>query len=410
MFKLYTALLLAVVSILVLISRLYDAATAESHFLYPQEEAFLELLFSQADPGSDVRGLPLTQAPLAQLALPQDIRSLLLQGKVAVLQDEAQGYYFYKLQTGSEATPSALVSVVGPIYYPPPQEPLTHWLWELAAYVLLALALLLLCWPLYRDVKKLQHHCRHISNVNFATKSRLGRSSMLKSIGDTMDQMADKLAFHTAQQRDFLNAVSHDFLTPLARMKFALATIPNTPASADTVQGLKSDVTELECLIDEFLSYAELTQYQPQLQLQQFSATDVVQHCFDRIKPLVDVRCAIDADIEQICTDKSCFERIMLNLISNAMRYAKSEVRVSIRQQQGIEITVEDDGPGFNAAEADTLTQAFKQGRLSAQQFYRGSGLGLPTVVLLCNHVGAQFALGKSAVLQGASVRISLAA
>lgn len=404
MLKLYGGLLLAVVSSLLLFSRIYDISTQQPHLLYPQEEAFLSQLFALADGSMPLSQLPVASLPLNQLAIPDETRALLQQGGTAVLQDKAQAFYFYRQ---NPAEPSQ-ITIVGPIDYP--ESPLdrqpVHW--QLLPYALLALALLLICWPLYLDIKKLQAFCARVSRVDFGTTASITRLTMLGSIGNTMADMAQKLAFHRNQQRDFINAVSHDFLTPLARMKFTLAMGRSAQGEAitDTFESLDEDLTELEQLIDEFLSHAELTQYRPSEQRQRFSGRQLVADCFAKFQPLVSVTLEIAGEADDIVQDKAGFERIMQNLISNAARYANSRVRVSLNGEKNLLVQVEDDGPGFIAADTDSLLAAFHQGELSAHQLYQGVGLGLSTVALLCRHLSAKVTLGRSQTLGGACVTL----
>ncbi|MCL2919386.1 ATP-binding protein [Shewanella litorisediminis] len=80
--------------------------------------------------------------------------------------------------------------------------------------------------------------------------------------------------------------------------------------------------------------------------------------------------------------------------------------RVSLNGEKNLLVQVEDDGPGFIAADTDSLLAAFHQGELSAHQLYQGVGLGLSTVALLCRHLSAKVTLGRSQTLGGACVTL----
>lgn len=405
MLRLYGGLLLAVIATLMLVSRLHGSLMEEEHLIFPQEQAYLDYLFAIAEGAPAEKLLPVAQLPLAQLQLPKDVMGLLHSGGTAVLQDEQHQYYFYRLV---QRNPS-LTSVVGPVFYPQPQSDTESYIWKVLPYGILAFALLLLLWPLYRDIKKLQNYCWAIGQASEPNAIALQRLTLLTSIGQTLEMMQQRLMLHRRQQRDFLNAVSHDFLTPLARMKFALASTSKTPPD-ECHESLQEDIVELECLIDEFLSYAELTRCEPSSLVESFSAHDVFQRSIARLKPLVKVHFYVAGNIDTIRLNRSTFERIVQNLLNNAGRYATEQVRITLEQGARLQLTIEDDGPGFPDESETTLLEAFHQGPAAKESFYKGSGLGLSTVALLCQHLNAELVLSRSQRLGGAAVSICFAA
>lgn len=403
--RFYLALTLLVLASLLLISRIYDAATLRPQLLYPPEQALLPALFAVAETGQPIGDLALQQLSLADLALPADLASQLAAGGMVVLQDEQQAYYFYR----QHRTQAGVVQAIGPVHYQ--QAASGFRLEELLPYALLAVALALFCWPLFRDIRRLQRYCQQISEVDFQGRLQLGASSLLSGVGETLTRMAEKLAFHHRQQRDFLNAVSHDFLTPLARMRFTLVNARLMPASPLPLDSLTDDIAELEALIDEFLSHSELRQYRPFLQRQQFSARAIIEPCYQRLLPLTPATPALQLQlaVDDIELHQGCFSRIVQNLLSNAMRHARSQVKLSLWMDNGLVLCVEDDGPGFADQQLPQLLQAFVQGETSSSRLYQGKGLGLSSVALLCRYAGATFTLATSPGLTGAAVTVHFA-
>lgn len=104
--------------------------------------------------------------------------------------------------------------------------------------------------------------------------------------------------------------------------------------------------------------------------------------------------------------EESDLEEMAGNLIDNACKWAASEVRVSVRagtEGPGLEIHIEDDGPGLNATERQAVTR--RGVRLDEKT--SGSGLGLDIVMELAGVYGGALDLG-AAGLGGLSAVLSL--
>lgn len=103
--------------------------------------------------------------------------------------------------------------------------------------------------------------------------------------------------------------------------------------------------------------------------------------------------------------DPQDMEEILGNLLDNSLKWCRSALTLSARKRTGgIEVTVEDDGPGIPAADR---TEAMRSGaRLDTSK--PGTGLGLAIASELLQAYGATVALEDSATLGGLAVRITL--
>ena len=93
------------------------------------------------------------------------------------------------------------------------------------------------------------------------------------------------------------------------------------------------------------------------------------------------------------------------NLIDNACKYGRSEVKVQVRQPQaeGLLIVIEDDGPGIN--NADRARVLGRGARLDLQQ--AGQGIGLAVVGEIASRYGGEIVVQVSS-LGGARLVVSL--
>jgi two-component system sensor histidine kinase RstB len=83
--------------------------------------------------------------------------------------------------------------------------------------------------------------------------------------------MAEHLQQLLAIQRELVRAVSHELRTPVARLRFGLEMIGSRPRprlGEKYLEGMDSDIQDLDGLVDEMLTYARLEQGSPELNFQ----------------------------------------------------------------------------------------------------------------------------------------------
>ncbi|GFG74898.1 sensor protein KdpD [Mycobacterium botniense] len=195
---------------------------------------------------------------------------------------------------------------------------------------------------------------------------------------------ADKL------RRSLLSAVSHDLRTPLAAAKVAVSSLRaedidfSAEDTAELLATIEESIDQLTALVGNLLDSSRLAAgvVRPQLQLVYLEetvqralvsigrgATGFFQSGIDRVK--VDVGGAV------VLADPGLLERVLANLIDNALRYAPdSIVRVNAgRVGDRVLINVIDEGRGVPRGTEEQLFEAFQ--RLGDQDNTAGAGLGL---------------------------------
>ncbi|MGH6770504.1 MAG: PAS domain-containing sensor histidine kinase [Xanthobacteraceae bacterium] len=129
-----------------------------------------------------------------------------------------------------------------------------------------------------------------------------------------------------------------------------------------------------------------------------FVPAQVVEDCCDLLglkarEAGVELVTALPADLPEIVADKRSLQQIMLNLMSNAIKFTRRSGRITVRAQgegQFIAITVEDTGVGIGADDLPRIGDPFFQARSSYDRHHDGTGLGLSIVKgLLTLHGGA---------------------
>ncbi|MCB0935413.1 MAG: sensor histidine kinase KdpD [Mycolicibacterium sp.] len=191
-------------------------------------------------------------------------------------------------------------------------------------------------------------------------------------------------------RRSLLSAVSHDLRTPLAAAKAAVSSLRSDDVgfspedTAELLATVEESVDQLTALVDNLLDSSRLAAGAVRPELKRVYLEEVVQRALlgisrgttgfgpgglDRVK--VDVGDAV------AMADAGLLERVLANLIDNALRYAPdSIVRVNAgRVSDRILINVVDEGPGIPRGLEDQMFDAFQ--RLGDRNNRYGVGLGL---------------------------------
>ena len=209
----------------------------------------------------------------------------------------------------------------------------------------------------------------------------------------------------------FLSSMSHELRTPLnAILGFAQILssdrLPSTLEQKKEFAGhiLKSG-RHLLTLINEILDLAKVESGTVSLSLEPVGLDAILQECRDMIAPLASQRgigmTFPDACPLNVLADRTRLKQILLNLLSNALKYNREhgEVRIACAPQPGgrVRISVRDTGMGLDGEQVALLFQPFNRlGQEGGTE--EGSGIGLVVtkrlVELMDGHIGVSSEAG----------------
>ena len=214
------------------------------------------------------------------------------------------------------------------------------------------------------------------------------------------DRMRGRIQSAISQRTEMLAGVGHDLRTPLTRMKLQLAMLGDSQDILD----LKSDVAEMERMVDEYLSFARGEGTEDVAVTDIASTLDQVVRRARSTEVDIDLETSGDLVIE---VRPDAVRRCLTNLVSNAARHGET-VRVSAdRNRDAIEVTVDDDGPGIPQDEREAVFKPFYRLDGSRNPETGGTGLGLTIARDVARSHGGELAIEDSP-MGGVRARVRL--
>ena len=200
-----------------------------------------------------------------------------------------------------------------------------------------------------------------------------------------MARAIEPLAESERQRTALLNAVSHDLRTPIAAAKAAISSLRAPEVmwtEADQRELLATAEQAMDRLTDLVTNLLDLSRLQagvlPVLNAP-VGIDDVVARALDHVGADHRVEVDVPSDLPEVVADAGLLERVLANVVQNALRYAPvgSPVRIAGSSYgEVVEVRVIDRGPGIPTGVLDAVFQPFQRGN-DAPSNGAGVGLGL---------------------------------
>jgi signal transduction histidine kinase len=181
----------------------------------------------------------------------------------------------------------------------------------------------------------------------------------------------------------FIALASHELRAPVAVIHGIGVTLNNRREQLELdevarLHGVLNEQTDhLAALVDQLLDLSRLEADAIKLERQEVVVRECVEEIVTTVAPQHED--AIEIEVEpklRALVDRNAFERIMANLIANAVRYGAPPVRVTAAQRDThFRVTVEDRGPGVGKDFVPRLFERFARGQ--SRPGAKGTGLGL---------------------------------
>jgi two-component system osmolarity sensor histidine kinase EnvZ len=202
--------------------------------------------------------------------------------------------------------------------------------------------------------------------------------------------MKERIQRYVDQRTLLLASVSHDLRTPLTRLKLEVALAEPSPR----LKAIKRDLAEMEHMIDEYLAFARGEDGEA---LEIVGLRGLIQEVSEGATR-AGAQVQVDADGGLAANVRpNAFKRALSNLVMNAAVHGEHvEVAARARPSGGVEILVDDDGPGIPPERYEDAFKPFSRLDESRNQNEKGVGLGLAIARDLARALGGDVTLDRS--------------
>jgi len=282
--------------------------------------------------------------------------------------------------------------------------------WGLAEYALGSL--LILAFVAVLVAFTVARRIRVESNSNDTARNELveGQQRLVEEL-----QQSDKI------KTEFLSTISHELRTPLTSIVGYLEMMQDgyggdlSPQHVSMLDVMDRNSRRLLSLIEDLLVLSRIESGTFKLARASVDIEFIVAGAVQALSPLVAAKkLCLDVDIApdagDVTGDAGQLERVVLNLVSNAIKFTKPGGRIKVtaaRRSDRVVITVTDDGIGIPKDEQQKLFTRFFRSSSAGENAIQGTGLGLTIVKSIVEGHGGTVSL-ESDEDKGTSVTVSL--
>jgi signal transduction histidine kinase len=262
---------------------------------------------------------------------------------------------------------------------------------------------------LTRPVRQAELATRQIAAGDLSARAPVSTSNKkdeLTSLIASINTMAAVLERSKGVERQFLLSVSHDLRTPLTSIRGYAEAIADGALPDPAVGGniILSEARRLERLVGDLLDLAKLESRSFALTLGSVDLVDVAAGTIDGFRPeTAEASVTLDLDSSGEPTivngDPDRLAQVAANLVQNALKFAGSQIRVSVDSANGwARLAVSDDGPGIATEDLPHVFERLYVSRHQPQRKEIGSGLGLAIVRELVTAMGGTVQASGSSI------------
>lgn len=207
------------------------------------------------------------------------------------------------------------------------------------------------------------------------------------SMAESLQQQIMQLEQLSSMQRRFVSDVSHELRTPLTTVRMAADVLYEARSSyqgevARSAELLSTQLERFESLLGELLEISRFDAQVAELELSQVNLETVTQNVAQSLSSLIEKRKSplkISGHSVEILADSRRIERIIRNLLSNAIEYGVgSPIEIQFgSNEEAIALVVRDFGPGLKPEETRLVFNRFWRSDPARARVSGGTGLGL---------------------------------
>lgn len=291
--------------------------------------------------------------------------------------------------------------------------------WSFALVLVAALIIsLLVIWWFIRSLRKIQYMVKSFEAGDLSARVTVRQQDELGTLSQSINRMADTIVRNIEElkqvntlRRDLIANISHDLRTPLAIIHGYVETLSIKKDTLTEAQRQKyihivlNSTQKLKYLVNDLFELTKLEARQIQPHFETFALQDLLQDIAVKYQFLAQDKSLnlvthLDQSTVLVRADLAMIERVMQNLLDNALKFTPPEgnIRISTRQEQDrVRVEVANTGSLIEEAEQPLIFDRYFMGKSLGGG---GSGLGLAIVknILEIHHTEIKL---KSSIQEG---------
>ncbi|MBL4940549.1 MAG: ATP-binding protein [Colwellia sp.] len=273
-----------------------------------------------------------------------------------------------------------------------------YYLSTIAVYAVLALVIATISWSTYRYMKKISQVSYAVARGDFSKRMPNYRLSALNTLANNINTMSTTIEEKTSENLILTGAIHHELRIPITRLRLALDIALNGGSEAEIRQlllGMDSDLEELSQLTEEILAISRLRLRSIALASEPLNMKLFIDEMVRTINnPMIKIEHLAEMTLT---TNKVLFERALLNILDNAIKYAQQQVIITtIKTTTSYQLKISDDGPGIPEDERQQVLKPFYRTDKSRNRHTGGFGLGLAIADMVIKDTGGTLEITDS--------------
>jgi len=298
----------------------------------------------------------------------------------------------YPLVINSQNVGTAIIGNYGPFYYSDSELMFISTLNKIfigAGIISLLLALIvgiLIAEGLSRPILRVIATAGKISNGDYSTRSTVkSNTTEINNLTTTINNLADTLQKQEILRKRLTLDISHELRTPLATLQGYMEAILDGiwEPTPEKISSCHEEIMRLSRMVGDLEKLAKYEGENLVLVKSKFDFTKLIKNIIlnfenDFLKKEIDI--LFESKDIMICADKDKVSQIVINLISNALKYTKQGGTVIVevnKTKEFVELMVKDNGMGIPDKDLPYIFERFYRADKSRNRFTGGAGIGL---------------------------------
>ncbi len=225
-------------------------------------------------------------------------------------------------------------------------------------------------------------------------EARIRTHVELRQARHDLQKSYDRLQELEQLRDNLVHMIAHDMRNPLSAITACAQMLENADLGEKhnrRTKMLHSATEELTEMISSFLDLRRLEEGEMPVEAEAFSLHEIVTEVCSNVITSHELVCEVDEVMSQC--DKHLTERILKNLIQNAIKFTPrtGKIEVILKQRSNsAELRVRDNGPGIPPEHQQKIFEKFQQVRMREKRVKYSTGLGLAFCRLACEAQGGQ--------------------